>query len=193
MRRLSSLLILLLSAVGAAADPPPIPLPFVQVTPNFFYNPLQVSLYGPGSTGRDCSDPALPCDAVYFMTHLPAGGNLGPQTADTPITVDLTPYGVSADAKVAQLTGIMIITHGSTVEIADMWLTFAAAAASIDCTKYIGQVVEASLEGGQRSPLTVMVPLTNGKFQYCYHVTTPGAWPTNSSYGVNMSVQAYWR
>lgn len=131
------------------------------------------------------------CNAVYVQTHVETP--YGHQRSGVPATVDLKPYGVPADAKVAWLSGILIITHGTTNEIADMRITFAADAASVDCNQYIGQVTEAHVQGGQRSPISVMVPLRDAKFAFCYRVSTTGTWPKNSAYGINLSLQAWGR
>lgn len=163
---------------AAWAEPPALPLPWVKLS-EIYYTPSQSRVYGPGN-------------AVDVLTHL-SSGNIGPQIQNTPVTVDLVPFGVSADAKVAWLGGILIITHGTTNEVADMLMTFAADGDTIDCTKYIGQSAEAYIGGGQRQTMFVAVPLNAGKFQFCYSVATPGAWPTNSSYGINLSLQGWGR
>lgn len=108
--------------------------------------------------------------------------------------IDLKPHGVAADAKVAFLTGLMIITHGSTQETADAIIGFRKPGdTSATCGQYIGQVTEAHIGGGQRSGLATWVPLENGEFEFCWRVSTPGLWPQHSSYGLNLAVQAWGR
>ena len=196
-----ALLLSMLSA-PAFAEPPALPLPWVKLS-EIYYTPSQVRMYGSGGSTINCG--GAPCNAVYIQTHLPSGQNEGPQPTNcldppaclswgsNPVTVDLVPFGVGEDAKMAWLAGIAIITHGTTVETAAAYITFAPDGAAIDCTRYIGQVVEAMVGGGQRSPMTYLVPLNAGKFQFCYYVSTPGAWPNNSSYGINLSLQAWGR
>lgn len=156
-------------------------LPWVKLN-EFYYTPTQVKLYPLGGDGA----------AVYVMTHLPSP--LGPQAMDQWHTVDLTAAGIPADAKAAFLSGMLIITHGTTVETADIHLTFREHGdASADVTKYIAQSCEAHVGGGQRSTMATWVPLKDGKFDFSYHIATPGAWPTNSAYGINLSVQMWGR
>lgn len=174
----------------AFAEPPALPLSWVKLS-EIYYTPSQVRMYGSGGNTLNCG--GAPCNAVYVQTNLPSGQNEGPQALATPVTVDLTPFGVATDAKVAWLSGVLIITHGTTAEDADIHVTFAANGSTIDCSRYIGQTVEGNLGGGQRSNISVMVPLNEGKFQFCYSLSTSGAWPTNSSYGINLSLQAWGR
>lgn len=195
-------LIALLSANSAFAEPPPMPMSWVKLS-EIYYTPTQVRLYGAGNEPPSFCDTTL-CNAVYVMTHLP-GGTWGPpasncvdppacnQWVSNPITVDLSPLGLAEDAKVAWMSGMLIITHGTTVETADIHVTFAAYGSPIDCTRYLGQTVEPAVGGGQRSNMATLVPLSERKFQFCYFLNTPGAWPTNSSYGINLSIQAWGR
>ncbi len=116
-------------------------------------------------------------------------------------TIDVTDYGVPADAKAVFLSGILIITHGTKPELADMFVGFRAygdAAVTGDLpfpggTWYVGQVIETDTQSGQRSPMATWVPVRDGKFQFTYSVTTPGTWPDHSSYGVNLTIQAWGR
>ena len=101
--------------------------------------------------------------------------------------------GLTADAQAAFLSGLLIITRGTTSETADITLTFRRPGDGTPCTKYLGQAVEAHSGGGQRSPISSWVPLDDGKFEFCYRIMTPGSWPTNSAYGINMSLQAWTR
>lgn len=118
---------------------------------------------------------------------------LGPQQAGVWHMVDLVPYGVSPDAKVAFLSGMLLITHGTTPELADLKVVFKRPSDSTGCEKYMGQVIETDVNGGQRSGFASWVPLEDGLFVYCYTVTTPGGYPEHSSYGINLSLQAWGR
>lgn len=185
----------------AFAEPPVLPLPWVKLS-EIYYTPSQARTYGSNGV-INCG--GAPCNAVYVQTHLPVGSDEGPQATicvdapactkwtSAPVTIDFRPFGVAEDGKVAFLTGILVITHGSTVETADIHVTFAAAGSPIDCTKYIGQTVEADVGGGQRSNMSTLAPLTDGQTQMCYYLNTPGRWPTNSSYAINLSIQAWGR
>lgn len=106
-------------------------------------------------------------------------------------TVDvssLVPTGTIA----IRLDGILIITHGSTPETADLTVAFRT-----DPSwnyGYIMQTVEASVGNGQRSNAGAWVSLdANRCFQMQWTKSTFGTWPTNSSYGINLSLTAYLR
>lgn len=190
-------LLALTSIAIARAEPPTLPLPWVKLS-EIYYTPSQARLYGSGGASINCGKPVThtnPCNAVYVQTHLPTGSNEGPQAQNTPHVVDLVPYGVAEDAKVAWLSGLLIITHGSSSEIADIMVSFAAENdAAFNCSKYIGQTIEAATGSGQRSNFSTMVPLTNGKFKFCYRLATPGGqYPSQSSYAINLSLQAWGR
>lgn len=175
MRTLSALL-WLLCAAPALAEPPAKPLAFQQAS----------QLWLTTTPARLYSD-----NVVYVQTHLP-GGCVGWCNEGTWQTVDLTPYGVASDAKWAFLSGMLIVTHGSAIEIADLKVVFRRPGdTSTDCTKYLGQAIEAHVGGGQRSNISTWVPLSYGVFEWCYTTTTPGNWPDNSAYAVNISLQAW--
>jgi hypothetical protein len=197
MRKLT-LAFFLASTTIARAEPPVLPLPTQKIT-ELYVVTSQMRQYGSGGVSVNCGQPANhpnPCNAVYVQTHLPAGQNEGPQTSGVPITVDLTPYlpsGVT-DAKAAFLGGILVLTHGSMQETADVWVTFAPDDGSpMNCTKPLHQAIEAAVGGGQRSSSSSWVALTNNKFRFCYTVPAKPAWPTGASYGINLSLQAWGR
>lgn len=114
--------------------------------------------------------------------------------------VDLS-RDVLPDAKAAFLSGILIVTQGKTVEISDLHVSFK----SIDdaeecpvpqtptCAPYIGQTLTVSAGSGARSPMSVWVPLTNGRFFFKWTASTGGKWPEHASYGVNLTLLAWTR
>lgn len=177
MIRLAVTVLAMTCAAKALAEPPPIPMTFQKST-EIYTATNQVRLY---------SD-----NPIYF------GANM-PQTYGTPAAgvwhrVNLKPFGVSADAKSAFLSGILIITHGLTGETADMTITARRPGDNAsDCKHLIGQAVESSVGGGIRSGVALWVPLINGEFEWCWKGTTGGVWPTNSSYGANLSLLAWVR
>lgn len=181
MKRITAFLFSFIPAVCLSGDPPQ-PMSWTQVS-EFHFTQSQVILYGN--------------NVVYGGTHLPT--NYGFQPGSW-ITYDLSPLGVPNDsdpngsAKFAYLAGMLIITHGTTAEVADMHLTFRLPGdLTADPTKYMGQTTEGNIGGGQRSNVGLWVPVKNGKIEYYYTVVTPGAWPTNSSYGINFSIQGWAR
>lgn len=193
MQKFLAAIILLLSSSLAYSEPPPNPTNWVKLS-EIYYNAGQVRLYG-ANTGQNCLTSI--CNAIYVQTHIGGGGtNYGQQNVNTPTIVDLTqpPYNLPSDAKAAFLSGMLIITHGTTGETADIRVTVAAEGDSnFNCSSYLGQTIEASVGNGQRSNAAFWVPLTNGKFKFCYFVSTPGLWPTNSAYGLNFSLQMWGR
>ena len=106
-------------------------------------------------------------------------------------TVDLSAI-VPADTIAVRLDGILIITHGSAVETADMTVAFRTDP-SYDYG-YVMQTIEASVGNGQRSNAGAWVALdSNLCCQMKWTRATQGQWPANSSYGVNLSLTAYLR
>jgi hypothetical protein len=107
-------------------------------------------------------------------------------------TVDLSAH-IPSNAKAVFLQGILIITHGSQPETADLQINLRPPSSTEAAGNYEGQTVEAAVGGGQRSPFSAWVAVEDGKFQFYWFTPTYGQWPTWSSYGVNLTVQAFSR
>lgn len=105
--------------------------------------------------------------------------------------IDLKPLGVAADAKSALLSGLLLITHGTTQETCDMHVALRAPGNGLDAGNYLGQVVEAHVGGGQRSGFTSRVPLVNGVFQFHWTRVNSVQWPAGCAYGINLSLQEW--
>ena len=79
------------------------------------------------------------------------------------------------------LSGILIMTHGTSLETADLNISFRSVENDELCptpqtyksVQYIGQAVEASVGNGQRSNMETCVTAKNGKFQF-HHASTEG-------------------
>lgn len=182
------LMAFLFGASSALADPSPRPIPWVTIT-EWHVSTLQVRVWGPGTL----EDPQ-PWTGLYFRGNVSDPYPSPQLSAGTWYTVDLAPFGVEEDAKAAFLSGILIITRGTAVETADVHVTMARADdTTADCSKYIGQTIEATAGGGQRSNMATFVPLSQAKFKFCFYLNTPGQWPDNSSYGINLTLQAWGR
>ena len=98
---------------------------------------------------------------------------------------------VPEDAKAIFLVGILLITHGSCLEIANLQLYFRPHG-SDENVSYIVQIIEASLDGGQRVPFSIWLPLSEDKkFEFKWTRTNPGQWPHWSAYGINLSINAW--
>lgn len=173
MNKLLAALLLIPSL--ALADGPYI-LPWEQVT-EIYFTPSQVRMYGPG--------------ALQSLVGVP--DPVGCQSQNTWCEADLTLYGVPTDAKYAFMSGLLLITHGTNAQQADYQITFKKPGTTGDCSKYLGQTVEPHTGGGQRSNMSTWVPLSEGKTEFCFRYNAPAAWPNWSSYGVNLSVQAWAR
>lgn len=117
--------------------------------------------------------------------------------------VDLKPRGVPANALAADFQGLLIITGaGYASETADLGVVFRKpgdSAVACSTNHYAGQAVlvtnqvgSQTILGGIRSTIHVMIPLTDGAFEWCWTRSTSGNWPTNSSYGVNLGLRAYY-
>jgi hypothetical protein len=114
--------------------------------------------------------------------------------------VAVSDYGLPKDTKAVFLSGILIITHGMTPETADLKVGLRAFGDVTDPETispggvwYDGQTVEAAVGNGQRSTMSTWVPVRDGAFEFRWERSTGGQWPTNSSYGVNLTIQAHAR
>lgn len=125
---------------------------------------------------------------VIFVNSYTNAGAL----PDVWTTVDLSAI-VPVGTKSVCLDGILIITHGNTSETADLTVSFRLPSETYEYG-YIMQTIEASILNGQRSNASTWVSLDDNRcFQYKWSKSTSGTYPTNSSYGINLSVTAYVR
>ena len=124
--------------------------------------------------------------AVFSNTYTGAG-----LAWNTWQTVDVTSLGIPAKAKSVQLTGLLIITHGTTEQACDLTVSIRPAGSNGSANNYVGQAVEAHVGGGQRTNLTTWAPLVRGKFEIFLGRNTHGQWPLECSYGVNLNAQAF--
>lgn len=108
-------------------------------------------------------------------------------------TVDMTGK-VPADTKAIRLDGILIISHGSSSETADLMVHFRKTNDTSFPYTYIMQTIETDIGAGQRSNAGTWVALDeNLTFQYKWNVNQLGTYPQYSSYGINLSMTAYLR
>ena len=120
-----------------------------------------------------------------------------PGTGWTTITLD-----IPADAKAMAVGGLLVITHGTQPENADLRLGFRDVSDTVN-RPYIGQAGCQDPVPGVRIPFFAIVPVNQKKFQFKWacidssssnpRLITPGAWPHRSSYAINLSVQGVWR
>lgn len=113
-------------------------------------------------------------------------------TRNTWATIDLTDI-VPSGTKAVRLDGILIISHGSATEMADLMVHFRLPSETYDYG-YIMQTIETASGGGQRSNAGTWVSLDeNLCFQYKWNTQSIGVYPTYSSYGINLTLTAYLR
>lgn len=131
----------------------------------------------------------------YFNAVTPPGLGPPPGTWTTCNVSSYIPLGACAiDAR-----GILIITHGTTQETADVILTFRKDATIDYGPNYPCQCICAFVGDGQRSGSSVIVPLTaQGTFDWRWDaiaypsgVIPTYAYPSYSAYGCNLRIQQY--
>lgn len=137
------------------------------------------------SRSQDRLWPAAPIRVFRGTTY-----DEGP-SSDTWNRLDLKPHGVPADAKAVLITGMLIITHGTTPQVANITITFKPPTEPGDPLKYIGQATEGNIGGGQRTNLTAWVAVDNGEIDYAYSFVAPTGHPNYAAYGINMHVDGY--
>lgn len=101
---------------------------------------------------------------------------------------------LAVQAKVAQLSGRLIITGGTTPEIADLGVVFRTpgdTSTTCDVPNFAAQAVYQSnpgASGGVRQNITIRVPFIAGEAEWCWFRSTTAAWPASASYGVNLNL-----
>ena len=115
-----------------------------------------------------------PSNPMRFGLNDAGAGDWGNQTVGKWVTVDMTQWGVPANALAVLLTGLLIITHGTTVEDADIMIGFRAsgdpnALASqyaiqlslrlFSCTANITVILVLAGLGKAIKPISLLVPV----------------------------------
>jgi hypothetical protein len=157
--------------------------------------------------------PRQPVGVGYLSTCWSASGtcvNVGPP-AQTWYLVDLTkctelaPWCLPSDAAFAFVTAIMVQTSGNRLEGAGFGIVFRRpgdANVTCDSYNYTGQTFLNAYSpplglNNNRAEFSTWIPLSDGKFEYCWRQTsTTGTFPTHpngATYAVNMSLQAWAR
>lgn len=124
---------------------------------------------------------------IFLNTYTGTGA-----TRNTWTKVDMTGI-VPSGTKAIRLDGILIITHGTTSETADLMVHFRKPNETYEYN-YIMQTIEASTLNGQRSNAGTWIALDeNMCFEYKWNSQTLGQYPTYSAYGLNLTLTAYMR
>jgi len=128
--------------------------------------------------------PASQLSAVFFNSYTGAGA-----ARNTWTQVDVSSM-VDPNTVAIHVSGILIITHGSNAETADLQMFFRQN--SGQNPNYNEQCIETSIGGGQRSTMACWIPLTQNKtFEYKWNTAVyNGAWPVWSAYGANLQIDA---
>ena len=139
--------------------------------------------------GSNPDDPKNPIG--YFVNSFtPSGPGPGVWT-----DVDVTQFGIPITATEVLLSGILIITGGSTNQTCDLEVSVRAPGSAWNAANYIGQAVNVGVGTGIRSTMATMAPVVNGKIELQWNRvdSTAAQWPVGCSYGINLSLQAYFR
>lgn len=107
--------------------------------------------------------------------------------------IDVTKLGVPADAIGVFVSGLLIITHGSTQDQVNLTAAFRSPGDTLACGNYQLQTLDPWAGGGQRTNAATWVPVKNGRFQFCWNTNQVQQYPVGSAVGINLSLQAYLR
>jgi len=139
--------------------------------------------------------------SVGFVAHSPGqhpviivntASNLSPEiTPGDWHTIDLS-TDLPADTQAVFLSGILIITHGSTPEVCNMYISLREGGGQYG-TDPTGQVVKQSIGDGARQNYFELVPVNDGKIDLLWSRSTEGEWPEHCSYGFNFKLVGYLR
>lgn len=103
--------------------------------------------------------------------------------------VSLASVGIPPDADGVFLTGLLIITHGSTPQICDLTISFRAPGNALNEGNYIGQAVETHVTSGERSNMSTWAQARDGEIEFYWNRSTQGTYPSECAYGINLSAQ----
>jgi hypothetical protein len=106
-------------------------------------------------------------------------------------TVDVSGI-VPPATKAVYLSGLLIITHGTVPEVCDLTLAYRNYEDGTDYT-YVAQTIATELNGGQRTPHSIWIPVREGNFEMKWRRSTVGDWPEHCAYGINLNLVAYLR
>ncbi len=127
--------------------------------------------------------------AIFLNSY--TGEGLDTFPANEWSTVDLS--GILPEGtKAVYLSGLLIITHGTEEELCDLTLAYRNHGERDDHI-YIAQTVETAVQGGQRTPHSIWIPVLEGKFEIKWSRSTDGTWPAHCSYGINLKAVGYLR
>lgn len=145
--------------------------------------------------------------ALIFVNNIPVAGEPnGSGTTTFPpgqwVQVDVTRWGVPANAAWVDLQAILIISHANNPNVGDMTISLRKVGSTETCgtnaatNNYNGQALVAGPGSGPgtgvRTDYYSGVQLVDGKFEFCWdYIDYPGVWPAVTAYGVNIKIQKY--
>lgn len=126
---------------------------------------------------------------VFFNSYTGEGLAKFPENEWTTVDVGgIIPLSIKA----IYLSGLLIITHGTSEQTCDLTLAYRNQGDSVDYP-YTAQTIETAVSGGQRTPHSIWIPIQDGKFQIKWRRSTAGNWPENCAYGINLKLAGYLR
>lgn len=125
-----------------------------------------------------------PVPLLFFNSHTGQG-----PSRNTWTTHDVSQY-VPPGTSAVHVTGLLIITHGSSAEVADLMVGFKGYGLPDISGNYKAQCIEAAVGGGQRSTMACWIPLVDGKFEWKWDVQSLGTYPLKSAYALNLAIDA---
>ena len=127
--------------------------------------------------------------AIFVNSHTGEGLKKFPENEWA--TVDVSGI-VPPETKAVYLSGLLIITHGTVPEVCDLTLAYRNYEDGTDYT-YVAQTIATELNGGQRTPHSIWIPVREGNFEMKWRRSTVGDWPEHCAYGINLNLVAYLR
>ena len=99
--------------------------------------------------------------ALFVNSYTPTGPASGSWQ-----TISLSSLGIPTNAKSVFLSGMLIITHGTTAQTCDLTIAFRAPGDTLAAGNYIGQTIEAAIGSGQRSTMSTWAPASGGNIEF---------------------------
>lgn len=163
------------------------PADWTEINPN-----MSVRAFGPGC-------PLYVVTTMVGISGYPTPGMITPGSYQGIFTnagwrtVDLSDH-VPPGTKAVHIVGLLIITHGTTVETADLQVYFRKTGTTPPSTARLWQCCCTKGAGGQRTDASAIIILDDNLcFDMQWLVSTTGVYPAHPAYGLNIWVDAAWK